>query len=77
MLKLFVRTILAPETVRTAWIVFSTLNNDYSAQDRPRVLKLVSLDPSGKKDSEHVFKIFLTCFNEIATQTSDHHKKSV
>jgi hypothetical protein len=36
--------------------LFSTLNNDCLAQDRPRVLKLVTLEPSGNKDSE--FKTF-------------------
>ncbi len=30
-------------------------------QDRPRDLKLVSLEPSGNEDSEYVFKIVPAC----------------
>ncbi len=54
--KRFARSFLAPET---AWIVFFTLNDDCSTQDRPRDLTLVSLEPSGNRDSEYVFKIFI------------------
>jgi hypothetical protein len=42
-------------------IVSATSNGDCSAQDRPRELKLVSLEPPGNFDSEFVFKISLAC----------------
>jgi hypothetical protein len=38
---------------------FSDLNDDWSAQDRPR--QLVSIEPPGNEDSEYVFKIVLAC----------------
>jgi hypothetical protein len=44
-----------PETGEIGWIIFFTLNDDFSAQDRPRELKLVSLKSSVDKDSEYVF----------------------
>jgi 3-methyladenine DNA glycosylase Tag len=47
--------------------VFSTLNNDCSTQDMSRELDLVSLEPPGNEDSEHVFKIFSSIsVNEMA-----------
>jgi hypothetical protein len=40
--------------------IISTSLNDYcSAQNRPRELKLVSLEVHGNEDSENVFKFFL------------------
>ncbi len=45
-----------PETGRHRSDRFSTLNDDCLAQDRTRVLKLVTLKPYGNKDSE--FKTF-------------------
>jgi hypothetical protein len=53
--KPLARSILAPEA---AWIVFSTLNDDFLAQDKSRDLKL---EPYGNEDSEYVFKSFLAC----------------
>jgi hypothetical protein len=34
-------------------IVSASSNDDFSAQNRPRDLKMVSLEPSGNKDSEY------------------------
>jgi hypothetical protein len=48
---------LAPKC--SSWIVSASLNDDWSAQNRPWVLKLVSLKPSGNKGSKYVFNIFL------------------
>jgi hypothetical protein len=46
------------------------LNRDCLAQDRPRELKLVSLELSEKEDSEYVIKIVFLCLqvNEVAIQ---------
>jgi hypothetical protein len=50
-----------PETDRNYLDCFLPLNNDCSAQDRLRDLKLVSLELSGNEDSEYAFKTFLAC----------------
>jgi hypothetical protein len=39
-------------------IDFTSLNDDCSAQNKPRELKLVSLELSRNEDSEYVFKYF-------------------
>ncbi len=42
-------------------IVSASSNDDFSAQNGPRDLKMESLEPSGNKDSEYVVKIVLAC----------------
>jgi hypothetical protein len=46
---------------RSSRIVSAASNNDSSAQNRPRELKLMSLEPSGNEDYQYVFKIVLAC----------------
>ncbi len=48
-------------TKRSMQIFSSSSDDDFSAQNRPRDLKMVSLEPSGNKDSEYVDKIVLAC----------------
>jgi hypothetical protein len=36
-------------------------NDDSSAQNRPRELKVMSLEPSGNEDSEYALKVVLAC----------------
>ncbi len=50
-----------PMTGRNRSGRFSALHEDCLAQDRPRELKLVSLEPLGNEDSEYVFNIFHDC----------------
>ncbi len=48
------------------------LNDDFSAQDKPRELKLVSLELPGNEDFEDVFKVYLTCLcTKRQLKTSD------
>ncbi len=55
------RSFASPETGRNCSnFFFLALNDDCSAQDRPRELKLLSLKPPGKKDSEYVFEIIFS-----------------
>jgi hypothetical protein len=55
-----------------------TLNDDCSASDRPRDLKMVSLEPSGNEDSEYVFSTFLAClWTKWQQKTSEPFIKSL
>jgi hypothetical protein len=42
----------------TSWIV---LNGDFSAQEKTKGLKALSLEPPQNEDSEYVFKIVIAC----------------
>ncbi len=42
-------------------LLFVALNDDCLAEDRPRELKLVSLEWLGNEDSGYVFKNFFAC----------------
>jgi hypothetical protein len=53
--KRFAMSIVVPETIRN---LFDNSNGDCLAQDRPRELKLVSLEPSVNEKSEYLIKIF-------------------
>ncbi len=60
----------------TAGVVFITLNDDCFAQNRPRELKLVSLELSGNKVFEFTFPN--VSVNEIAMQNiGSVHNKSM
>jgi hypothetical protein len=50
---------LAPK--HTSRIVLATSNDDSSAQNRPRDLKVVPLEPSRNEDAEYVFQIVIAC----------------
>ncbi len=61
-----------PETNETTWTIYFILNDDCSAQDRPREQKLASLKPPRKEDSEYVCTMSA---NETAIKTSNLFRK--
>ncbi len=56
--KRFAMSIVVPETIRN---LFDNSNGDCSALERPRELKLVSLEPPVNEKSEYLNKIVLSC----------------
>jgi hypothetical protein len=67
MQKLFTRSFPVPETSRNLLDNFLR----FSAQDRPRKLKIISLKLPDNEDSEYVFKIFPACM-----RSKQQHKTS-